>query len=556
MSQSAGGGGRHAVRAGVAAALRMIGAVLARPSPSLAGPLRTLGALVAQGRDDEIRAAARRRARSLAAAVGLVGPLDGKPGGRWGAFRAVAIDAATQRLDGAGRVAPKTPCYVHPSPQAPRLVTIVIPCFNYGRFLPEAIASARAQTLACEIVVVDDGSTEELTLTLLDELERAPDLVVLRQTNQGLPGARNAGVARSRGEYVCCLDADDRLDPTYVEAALARMTSDRSAGFAYAHARLFGDVDETWRTRDFDPDLAMVDNHVSVSAVFRRDDWEIIGGYAPQMRGGYEDWEFWIRLASLGRSGRVVAAPLFLHRRHGRTMTHDALDMAETLRARIRALNPRFFADADWRSRLSRLVGPPAAEREPFARLAGALAADPRPAILALTPGLRRGDAAVAFLNILKALGVDHRIIVVTTEPEPHPARAAFEAVTGEIFHLAETTDQPARLAFLSHLVVSRGVSRVLCDPTTFALQALPTLRAARPGLRVVSFLHDETPAPLLRAAARAGTLIDRHVARSAAAAAATGLGEDRIFLAPEADCEAGSGAACRAVVLDGERPA
>ncbi len=172
--------------------------------------------------------------------------------------------------------------------------------------------SAREQTLSClEVIVVDDGSTDAATVATLDELARQGEVLLIRQPNQGLPGGaqhRHRGGAR---RVLCLLlDADDLIDPTYLEAPIALMRTDASLGFAYSHVRFFGDVEEVWETRelDFDIEEALVANFTAVSAVFRRDDWHEAGGYAAAMRGGFEDLEFWIRLRLPRRPG--AAAPI------------------------------------------------------------------------------------------------------------------------------------------------------------------------------------------------------------------------------------------------------
>src|SRR5579862_6728449 len=106
--------------------------------------------------------------------------VDADPGERMPRRGTTVIDAASQRLDATGSVVAKR-CWIYPGTQASILVSVVIPCYNYGRFLPDAIASARAQTVtAREIIIVDDGSTDPETIELIGELQRAPDLRVLR----------------------------------------------------------------------------------------------------------------------------------------------------------------------------------------------------------------------------------------------------------------------------------------------------------------------------------------------------------------------------------------
>src|SRR5437762_7083616 len=105
-------------------------------------------------------------------------------------------------------------------PSNPR-VSVVIPCYNLGRYLPGAIASVRAQTLSdVEIIVVDDGSTDADVAPALDAVA-GPDLQVVRSSNRGLSAARNLGIQRARADCISCLDADDTFEPEWLEAGTA-----------------------------------------------------------------------------------------------------------------------------------------------------------------------------------------------------------------------------------------------------------------------------------------------------------------------------------------------
>ena len=132
------------------------------------------------------------------------------------------------------------------------LVSVVIPCYNYGRFLNDAIASVRAQTLQdFEIIVVDDGSNDDVTPGVLDALEgsdQSPDLTVIRQENQGAPTARNTGIRVAKGLYVCCLDADDTMEPTYLEKCVLLMEGNAGVSLAYSWLRVTGAEERVWKS--------------------------------------------------------------------------------------------------------------------------------------------------------------------------------------------------------------------------------------------------------------------------------------------------------------------
>src|SRR5262245_10979391 len=96
-------------------------------------------------------------------------------------------------------------------------VSVVIPCFNLGRYLGEAVESVRRQSRKpAELIIVDDGSTDAETLNLFERLARE-GVTILRQANQGAPAARNYGIRNASGPYILCLDADDVLEPAFLE---------------------------------------------------------------------------------------------------------------------------------------------------------------------------------------------------------------------------------------------------------------------------------------------------------------------------------------------------
>jgi len=136
------------------------------------------------------------------------------------------------------------------------LVSVVIPSYNYGRFLAEAIASVQGQTVEdLEIIVVDDGSTDE-TPDVLARISE-PRLRAIRIANSGISGARNAGLELARGEFLAFLDADDRWLPHKLERQLGMFASEPSLGLVFSDFRRF-DGDRTFPKTQFDfiPDLA------------------------------------------------------------------------------------------------------------------------------------------------------------------------------------------------------------------------------------------------------------------------------------------------------------
>jgi glycosyltransferase involved in cell wall biosynthesis/SAM-dependent methyltransferase len=192
-------------------------------------------------------------------------------------------------------------------------ISVVIPCYNLGRYLYEALTSALNQTLQpVEVIVVDDGSTDDYTRLVIDAIAH-PQVHVIRQKNCGLPAARNAGIRVARSSFICCLDADDRLLPTYFERALSLLESDPQLGFVTSHYREFdGRSGVIAPSTCVVPDM-LVTNRAMVTSLFRREAWERAGGYCEEL-SGMHDWDLWIGILEAGYRAEVIPDVLFEYR--------------------------------------------------------------------------------------------------------------------------------------------------------------------------------------------------------------------------------------------------
>jgi len=204
-------------------------------------------------------------------------------------------------------------------------VSVVVPCYNCGRFLDGLCATLAAQTFRdFETIVVDDGSTEEATLRKLASLD--PAIRVVQQENKRLPGARNTGFRESNGTFVLPLDQDDRLAPSFLAETVAALRhAPGDVGFAFAHVRLVGDMDGVM-PRHFNPFDQLFLNRLPYCMLIRKTAWHAAGGYDEAMQEGTEDWEFNIRLLQAGFRGIEIAKPLFIYQvsEQGMLMSHSA----------------------------------------------------------------------------------------------------------------------------------------------------------------------------------------------------------------------------------------
>lgn len=181
------------------------------------------------------------------------------------------------------------------------LVSIIIPCYNHGRYLRESVESVEkaCPRELCEVIIVNDGSTDPETLDVLREIE-GKGHAVLHQPNRKLGAARNNGIRMARGTYILPLDSDNTIRPDYIKRGVEIMEMNPDVGVVYGDSRFFGADDIINIVPEFDPVRHFVQNTIDACALFRKKIWEEVGGYKENMIG-YQDWEFWTAVASLKR---------------------------------------------------------------------------------------------------------------------------------------------------------------------------------------------------------------------------------------------------------------
>lgn len=225
-------------------------------------------------------------------------------------------------------------------------VSVVIPCFNAGQHLDEAVQSALAQTWTnLEIVIVDDGSSDAGTLRLLEEAHW-PRTRIFHQPNGGPSAARNRAIQEARGEYILPLDADDTIEPAYVEKAVVVLDGRPEVGCVYCKALKFGAEQGPWELPPYRIEELVIDNVIFVTALFRKVDWQAIGGFDERLRHGVEDYDFWVKMVTAGREVVQLDEFLFNYRVQEKSRTtrfQDGVDGKVATYAEIFRNNKGFY---------------------------------------------------------------------------------------------------------------------------------------------------------------------------------------------------------------------
>lgn len=228
----------------------------------------------------------------------------------------------------------------------PCRIAVIIPCFNHGEFLPEAVASVvDAKRDDTEVVVVDDGSTDARTQSEMDVL-RKKGICVIRQENKGLSAARNTGVRASHGDYIFPLDADDRMRSGWIDRGLRILKENRRVGVVYGDVEFFGTRTGRWEVGTLKVERLLQKNCIVASALYRRAVWQQNGGYDETMVHGFEDWDFWIGAVEHGWHFEYMPEVFFDYRKAEESMLTRASEFEDAVRGFVARKHGGLYREA------------------------------------------------------------------------------------------------------------------------------------------------------------------------------------------------------------------
>ncbi len=228
-------------------------------------------------------------------------------------------------------------------------VSVVIPCYNYGRFLPECLQSLAQQTYRdFEVIIVNDGSTDdslEIAKEMLERYRGRLTITLLDQENRGLSGARNRGFSLARGCHFFALDPDDMVVPDFLAKTTAALEEQPEIHIVYPGFKHFEAQKYVFLPPDFDLEILKYLDFIPYCSLYRREVFQSLSGYDEGLPA-YEDWDFWLRAAGLDFRFQPIKEPLLLWRRHQTSML-ATLKTGRELAAKLRLKNRELFDELD-----------------------------------------------------------------------------------------------------------------------------------------------------------------------------------------------------------------
>lgn len=223
-------------------------------------------------------------------------------------------------------------------------VTVIIPSYNYADYLPEAIESVLNQTVkAHRIIVIDDGSSDES----VNIAKSYKEIEVVAKENEGVIATKNLGIQMSSTSWTLFLDADDILQSNYIEHLLKEARK-QNADVIYCDMEYIGSKTGVFRSIEFSIDKLTEGNFIHNSSLINTTLLKNIGGFKPEMHGGYEDWELYLTLAETGSRFAYCRDTFLQYRQHDGALgrNNSATENADTLLEHAKSLHPQLYQSA------------------------------------------------------------------------------------------------------------------------------------------------------------------------------------------------------------------
>jgi glycosyltransferase involved in cell wall biosynthesis len=377
-------------------------------------------------------------------------------------------------------------------------VSIITPYYNTEELFVETFVSLQAQSLQnWEWVIVDDGSTDEESVKRLAGVATKDERIrVIRQTNAGPGAARNTAFHNTSGRYVCLLDSDDMVEPTYLEKCVWLLDSNPEFAFCNSLSVFCGEQEFLY-VHNFERGKALLQANVGpINSVIRRSAYADCGGFDESIRFGHEDWDFWLAMAKAGHWGYTI--PEFLQwlrkRSNGR---YEQIMRSGNVNAEFETLMRLKYDELD-----KHFPEPCRRHYQPYediktnSLVTNPLMANPRGRrVMFIVPWMVTGGADRVNLDLIEGLtSKGHDITVCATLIADHQWVHQFSRFTPDIFvlpNILHTSDYPR---FLAYLIQSRQINTVVITGSTIGYHLLPYLRAVSPGVAFVDMCHAEEP--------------------------------------------------------------
>lgn len=197
-------------------------------------------------------------------------------------------------------------------------ISVIVPCYNQGKYLAETLDSVIMQTFSdWECIIINDGSTDTSESVALSYVKKDSRFRYIYQENRGVCITRNRGIEMAQGEYILCLDGDDKISCDFLECMYPILDTNQSVKVVVSTVVQFGKIRRVMPSVDYSLEELMGRNIFVITSMFRKFDFEKTEGFNENMVKGLEDWDFWLSMLESGGEVAYVKQAVFYYRIRG-----------------------------------------------------------------------------------------------------------------------------------------------------------------------------------------------------------------------------------------------
>lgn len=377
------------------------------------------------------------------------------------------------------------------------LISIITPFYNEGKDFGQTYNCVIDQTFPWfEWIIMDDGSTDEESLQVLDELAMTDRRIkVYHQANGGPSKARNEAIAKASTDYIFPLDADDLIEPTCLEYEYWALQFNKDASWAFSDSCGFQGQEYIWNPK-FVPEKMKKNNLLSITALIRKEDAIAVGNYRDEKFYFNEDWHFWLKMMEKGKFPVQLQGEILFWYRRSHTGVLSAVERGKESIER----NEKIISE-----QAAFVINPedpviyPTDSYNAYKGIKGSdwekkvYKKHEKIHILCLFPWLTMGGADKFNLDLLEGLDKNrYEISIITTTKSENNWIQRFRKVTPEIFNLPNFLSPENYPEFIDYIIKSREIDLIFQSNSLDGYYLLPWIRQRHPEVAIVDYVHME----------------------------------------------------------------
>ena len=374
-------------------------------------------------------------------------------------------------------------------------MSIIMPFYNEVTYLDQTINSILNQTFPnFELLIIDDGSTNETAIKKLQEIEKMDKRIKLfHKNNEGASKARDYGETKvsPQSKYLVFCDSDDLLNETFLETGFWTLETNTKASWAYTDSIGFEGIEYTWN-KWFDAKKMEKENDLVITSIIRKEAFEEVNGFELNEKNVYEDWNLWLKLMAKGHFPvrmnyygswyrRKKESELNRARNNNERAMEIINNTTKTIKQRVEAIQyPTFNYNWD--------IIPDKINTISKVQVIN----NQKTNILMIIPWMVMGGADKFNFDLISKLDKNKfEITVITTEPAINTYRQEFEKFA-TVYDLSTFLDQKYWISFINYIIEKNNINIIINTNSEIGYGMLPYLKAKYPQIPILDYVHME----------------------------------------------------------------